>query len=82
MIQKLFVTIKSKQKLLYKGDASNVTSTNSRGEFAILAYHTNFITLVSSYISVDKGLNTEQTFKIDKALLVVLNNTVDVYVGL
>ncbi len=79
---KLFISIKSKEKNLFNGLANTVTSINERGIFDILPFHTNFITLVTDYVIVDKGLSTEQKFQIDKGVLYVLSNKVDIHVGI
>lgn len=80
--KQLKVSIKSKNKMLYEGDVSTLTSKNERGIFDILFLHTNFITLVSEYVIIDKGLSTEKRFDFEKGVLYVLSNKVDVYVGI
>lgn len=78
----IHVTVKSKEKILYDGVAHTVTSKNERGVFDILPLHTNFITLISEIIIIDKGLATEQKFEIEKGVLYVVSNKVDIYVGI
>jgi F0F1-type ATP synthase epsilon subunit len=77
----LTVSIKSKEKTLYNGAVHTVTSKNERGVFDVLSLHANFISLISDYIILDKGLPTEKRFDIEKGVLYVLSNKVDVYVG-
>ena len=76
------VSIKSKTKILFDGPVKTVSSKNERGVFDILPLHTNFITLISDYVILDKGLPTEKKFDIEKGVLYVLSNKVDVYVGI
>lgn len=78
----LDVNVKSKAKTLFEGGAHSVTSKNERGVFDILPFHTNFVTLITEYVIIDKGLKTEQSFKIEKGVLYVLSNKVDIYVGI
>ena len=78
----LNVTIKSKESTLFDGASHTVTSTNERGVFDVLPLHTNFITLIADYVVLDKGLPTEQKFNIDKGILYVLANKVDIYAGI
>ena len=80
--QLIKVTIKNRQKVVYSGSATYVTSTNEQGQFDILPFHANFITLVKDYIILDKGLQTQQKIDIDKGLLMVMSNNVEVYAGL
>lgn len=78
----LKVSIKSKEKTLFSGSVSTVTSKNERGVFDILPLHANFISLVFEYIIIDKGLQSEKRFDIEKGVLYVLSNKIDVYVGI
>ncbi|MFZ2664364.1 MAG: hypothetical protein WAX66_03310 [Patescibacteria group bacterium] len=78
----LMVSIKSKDKILFDGSVKTVSSKNERGVFDILPLHTNFITLISDYVILDKGLPTEKKFDIEKGVLYVLSNKVDVHVGI
>jgi len=78
----LHVNIKTKDKNLFTGIVSTVTSRNERGIFDVLPFHANFITLISEYIILNRGLATEEKFEIDKGILYVLSNKVDIYVGI
>jgi F0F1-type ATP synthase epsilon subunit len=78
----LSVSIKSKNKILYEGSVLTLTSKNERGVFDILLLHTNFITLISDYVIIDKGLPSEKRFDFEKGVLYVLSNVVDIYVGI
>ena len=76
------LSIKSKVRILFEGGCHSLTSKNERGVFDILPFHTNFVTLISDYVIVDKGLKTEQSFRIERGVLYVLSNKVDIYVGI
>ena len=78
----LDVNVKSKAKTIFEGSGHSVTSKNERGAFDILPFHTNFVTLIADYIIIDKGLKTEKSFKIERGVLYVLSNKVDIYVGI
>jgi F0F1-type ATP synthase epsilon subunit len=80
--QQLDVTIKSKNMILYDGHVTTLTSKNERGVFDILLFHTNFITLISDYVIIDKGIPTEKIFNFEKGVLYVLSNKVIIYVGI
>ena len=79
---KLSISIKSKNKILFNDSANTITSKNERGIFDVLPLHTNFITLISDYVIIDKGLPTEEKFEIEKGVLYILSNKVDIYVGI
>ncbi|HAI63053.1 MAG: ATP synthase epsilon chain [candidate division WWE3 bacterium GW2011_GWF2_41_45] len=78
----LLVSVKTKEKVLFEGTAETVTSFNLRGRFDILPHHANFITLVSKYVIIDTGKETERKFDIDKGILYAMSNRVSVYVGI
>lgn len=78
----LTVNMRSKSKIYYKGNVKSVTTTNERGEFDILPMHTNFVSIVRKYVTLDKNLPTMQKFDIDSAVLSVQNGIVDIYVGI
>lgn len=78
----LQVTLRSKEKLLYKGVAATVSSENERGPFDILVGHANFISLVHTFIIIDHELPTEKSFQMEKGIMYVASNVIDVYVGI
>lgn len=80
--KKLKVTIRSKEKLLFSGFAQTLSSVNERGPFDILVGHTNFICLISGYVVIDNGLETEQKFQLDKGVAYVVADEVDIYIGI
>lgn len=80
--QLLQVTLRSKEKMLYEGVANSVSSENEEGTFDVLPQHANFISLIHNYIIIDRGLSTEQTFQMEKGVLYVVSNKIDVYVGI
>ena len=78
----LEVDIKSRKKQYFKGKAHTLTSINDTGEFDILAYHANFITLIRQYIILNAKTKEEQKIEIDTGVLSVEENKVNVYLDL
>jgi F0F1-type ATP synthase epsilon subunit len=78
----LTLAIKSLRKAYFVGGAASLTSLNTKGEFDILPEHANFISLIQSYIIVDKGLASEQKFMISNGILRAKENKVEVFLGL
>lgn len=79
---KLSVTIKSKEKTLFEGTVTSVTSKNDKGVFDILPFHTNFITLIKDFVIFNKDQEDEERFDMKKGVLYIINNEVNVYVGI
>ena len=75
------LTIRSKEKLLFRDKVWAVTSYNAKGVFDILAEHANFICVISQSIVVHKVDKKELVFKIDNGIMIVENDTVSMYVG-
>lgn len=78
----LNVSVRSKEKILFQGISFTLTSVNERGKFDVLPFHTNFITLIFDQIAIDEGRTTEQIIKLEKGVLYVMSNNVNVYVGI
>jgi hypothetical protein len=77
----LAVSIKDKDKALFNGQASAVTSLNDKGQFDILPKHANFISLIKDWIIVYSG-GTKQTFPLKKGILKVQADKVSVFLQL
>lgn len=73
------VSIKSLKKSYFDGKATTLTSLNETGEFDILSEHANLISLIRNYITIDKGLKSEQKFMISNGILRVKENKVEVF---
>lgn len=73
------VTIKSRSKVFYEGNATSVTSLNDKGKFDVLPQHANFISLIKDYIIVMKENGEEEKIDIKTGVLKNLNNDVDIF---
>lgn len=79
--QTLKVLIRSRSKNFFTGEVYSVSSKNEKGPFDVLPQHAQFVTLLTGNIVLDKGLPTEKTIEVDKGVLNVLGDKIDVYVG-
>jgi F0F1-type ATP synthase epsilon subunit len=75
------VKIQNREKVLFEGSAYAVSSINDTGEFSILPYHANFITLLKTKISVKDMDGNEKKFAVDNGVLRVENNSIEVFLG-
>lgn len=80
--EKLELIVKNRQKVLFQGPVTSVTTSNEKGVFDILPFHANYLTLTHGSLILDKGIPSEHTIALDKALLYVIENKVFVYAGL
>jgi F0F1-type ATP synthase epsilon subunit len=76
----LSVTIKDAHELIFEGNALSVSSINEKGQFDILPYHINFISIISSKIIIktENGSKKEFVFK-ENAVIKVEKNIVKIY---
>ncbi len=75
----LRVFVRSRNRTFFEGPALAITSNNERGIFDILPFHANFISLINDYIEISLPNGDKQRIDIDKGLLRVTDDTVDVY---
>jgi len=81
-IKPLTLTIKSRDGVLFSGQVKTITSNNDRGRFDVLSYHANFITLVKDYIEYI-GLDDKKVSRqVRDAVMHIVDNKVDIYLGL
>lgn len=78
----LIVNIRTTKKSLFNGKAATVTSTNSTGEFDILAQHANLISLVKEYVILNKDSLQEKKFTISTGILKVEQDRVDIFLDI
>jgi F0F1-type ATP synthase epsilon subunit len=78
----LNIDIKSRKKQYFKGQAHTLTSINETGEFDVLPYHANFITLIKDFIILDSKKGNENKIDIDTGVLSVQDNIVQIYLDL
>lgn len=77
--EELNVVVRSRSKTYFQGKAKVVSSNNDTGVFDVLPEHANFITLVDKFVVVTLARGDEQKFDIDKGVMRVLENKVDIY---
>lgn len=81
MAETLFVTVRTRQNVLFEGEAKALTSYNERGVFDILPAHANFITLVTQALIIYTREGVKREFPIEKGILEVEEDKVVIYLG-
>lgn len=79
--QKLRVTIRNKDKVLFQGDVSALSSINDTGKFDILPQHENFISLIKEKLIVHPTLKENNEIQIENGVLRAFENKVNIYVN-
>ena len=75
------IQVRDRNGLLFDGDVRGVTSYNSKGMFDLLPVHSNFITILRKKLVLHKIDGSKQEINIDSAIMRVLLNNVEVFVG-
>lgn len=76
----LAVYIRDPERLLYKGLADSVTTTNSKGVFDILGVHENFISIIRDKVIV-RSKDDVKEFPLTQGILKVEENVVHIFLG-
>jgi len=76
----LRISIKSREKIYFEGEASVVSSVNETGAFDVLSEHANFITLINGKVSVIKIDGSKEDFSVGKGVLRVASDFVNIFV--
>jgi F0F1-type ATP synthase epsilon subunit len=76
------VKIQSREKIIFEANVLSLTSYNEKGKFDVLPMHSNFISLIIKEIVIKDMQSLEKRFDIDVALMRVVSNSVEIYLGI
>ena len=79
--QTIYVTIISREKKVYEGEAKAVSSINEKGLFDILPEHTNFISVIKEKVIVEEPNGKKTEFPLIRGVVRVLEGRVQVLIG-
>lgn len=75
----LNVTMKSREKEFFEGEAKSVTSSNDDGVFNVLPQHANFITMIKDFVKIGLEDGESKDFEISSGVLRVYEGKVDIF---
>ncbi len=78
---RLSVVVRDINGALFDGSASAVSSINDKGKFDILVSHANFVTTLKDYVLVHSNNKNPFTVKLQRGIMRVKENRVEVFVG-
>lgn len=78
----LTVAVYNADVMVFEGPAASVSSTNNMGRFDVIPFHSNFITIISDNLVIYDTAGKKKEIKIDKGVLKVTGNKVDVLLGI
>ncbi len=80
--KRIKVSIRNRKKVLYDGSVFSLSSFNDLGEFSVLPQHANFVSLVKKSVTLNKGTSEEKVFELERGLINVDEDGVQIYVGI
>ena len=78
----LAVSVKATEKLLWKGEADSVSSTNSQGPFDILPMHSNFISVIESKPIIIRVGKEKKEYSFPFSVIYAHENIVQIFTNL
>lgn len=78
----LSVTIKRPERVEFLGKAFAVSSINMRGQFDVLPFHANFITLIREKVTIHLENKEPVTYALQSGIIKVSEDTVTVLIGI
>lgn len=75
------VTIRDRQGVQFEGQVRAISGVNSKGPFDVLPIHTNFITILRKKLTLHKIDGTKQEIAADSGVMRVLQDKIEVYLG-
>jgi len=82
MNKEISVTIYGLESIIYQGKIKALTSVNDKGKFDILAFHSNFISIVKDYLILHERQGSQKEFKLKQGVLKLVNNQMSIFLGL
>ncbi len=79
MDDRFFVSINSPEAIVWEGEATAISSKNSRGAFDVLPGHINFITVIEKEPIIVRRDDGDRAFTFPTAIIYVRGGNVTVY---
>ncbi len=79
--KQIMVTLRKRDKQVFKGSAWAVSSINEVGKFDVLWGHANMVTTIKDEIVIRFRKGYMKTHKIDSGILSAESNEVEVFLG-
>jgi F0F1-type ATP synthase epsilon subunit len=81
-IPPLNVTIRNREKVLFSGQVTALTSVNEKGLFDVLPQHSNFISIIKDYVTIHNPDKTTQKFDLTTGVMQVTDNNINIFLGI
>lgn len=82
MIDLLDVVVRKRTGTVYTGQVLRISSINEVGPFDIYPHHAQFVTVIKQRLEIAKETGKPATFDLDRGILRVKANNVEIYLGI
>ncbi len=82
MSDQFHLKVQERAGIVYEGDVASITSYSEVGEFDVLPYHANFISLIKNKLVIRETRGDPREIAFNNALLRVSENKAEVYLGI
>lgn len=76
------LVVRDAENIQFDGEVDRITSFNEVGRFDVYPMHSNFISIIQKELDLYKGNQKLKEFKIEKAILKVKQDLVNIYLGI
>lgn len=76
------LSVRDREKIIFDGEVLSVSSKNSSGNFDILGYHANFISLIDKILTIRDATGVVTEIAVGKGVVRVRDNKIEVFVGI
>lgn len=76
------LSILSAEGRIYDQEVAALSSTNEAGDFDVLPFHANFISIIKKKVIVHELSGEVKEFPVENAVLKAVNNKLTVFIGL
>ncbi len=78
----LHLKIMNAETIVFESQVKAVSSSNEKGPFDILPYHSNFIAIIKDFLTVHLLDGTKKEMKIDVGILKTSGNETQIFLGI
>lgn len=76
------VKVKSPDGMLFEGKVKAISSMNKNGNFDIIPYHTNIISIIKDTLVLYETRDTKRSIAVQQGIIKVMSNDVHIYLGI
>jgi F0F1-type ATP synthase epsilon subunit len=80
--EKIHIRVRNRTRVLFDGDAKSITSKNDTGVFDVLPEHSNFISLITSPLTIRTLDGQKQEITFNNGIIKVKDNSARCYIDL